>query len=132
MASTAAIAFHERSNLAMGKTVRFRVFPQGTGAPVVRGGDGLVTVTRPGTGSFLCTMKHPYRWLMGAEFTVQTASSTDLSPRLGAVSNEGTTSPITVAFRLETGSTPTDMSANANNSVLVALTFEDSNTLIQS
>lgn len=132
MGSSASIAFPVRSSLAAHKQVHLRIFPQGTGAPVVRGGRGLVTVTRPGTGAFLITMKHSYRWLMGAAFTVQTASSTDLTPRLGAVSNENTSTPMTIAFRLEAGSTPTDMSADANNSVFVTLTFEDSRTLVTS
>lgn len=130
--SSSAKRYPARHDLANGKTIHLRIFPQGTGAPVVRGGGGNVTVTREGVGAYRLTMSEAYRWLIGCAATVQMASSTDLTFRLGAVANENSASPVTVDFRLEAGSTPTEVAANANNSVLLTLTFEDSNTHITS
>ena len=112
------------------KTVSLRFFPQGTGAPVVNNKEsaGVASVTRTGVGTFLVTLDTNYRNLVGFNASVQSSSAADLRAQVGDVSNLGTSSATTVVVRLLAGATPTDQAANANNSVSLQLSFDDSSS----
>ena len=121
----------EDTILTIGKkrtAINLRFFPQGTGVPVVNPFDarGVASVVWQSTGTFLITLSDTWRRLTAADCTVQMAAATDLVPQFGAISNFGTGTPPTLMLRLLTGATPTDMAANANNSVSVELILCDS------
>lgn len=111
------------------KVVAFKFFPQGTGAPVVNAAEsrGVASITRTGVGTFLVTLTDAYRVNPGYKPGLQSSAAAALYPQIGDISNVGTSSPVTIVFRIVNGSgAATDMSAGANNSVSCELTFNDS------
>jgi hypothetical protein len=118
------------------RSISFMFFPQGssttpltTAAGTLRDPGGLVAnVTRSATaGKFLVTMNDAFFKVVGIKTDVQlSADTTDLHSQVGDRANEGTATPLTFVVRLLTGTTNTDMAANANNSVTVTLEVEES------
>lgn len=91
-------------------------------------GKGVASVVRNSAGNFTITLTDPYLKLVAAIPGIQTNSNTDIYPTFGAFSNVGSTTGAAVSFvmRLLTGSTETDLAANANNRVSFWLVFQDS------
>ena len=122
----------EDTILTIGKkrtALNLRFFPQGTSNPTVNPFDsrGIASVVRNGTaGEFLITLNDTWRRLTAITATVQMATATDLVPQVATVANFGTSTAPTIILRLLAGATPTDMAANANNSVSVELVVCDS------
>lgn len=110
------------------KVIRGRFFPQGTSDPTVPAASnrGVATITRTGVGVFLITLSDAYRRLISATATVQKSTAADLVPQFGDISNLGTATPVTAVLRLNAVATPTDLAADANNSVFYELEFADS------
>jgi hypothetical protein len=118
------------------RSISFRFFPQGTSTTPLTSAAGtlrdpgrhVANVTRTGTaGVFTVTMNERARRVIAIHPSVQlSANNVDLSAQAGDVSNEGTNNALTFNVRLMTGTTATDMAANANNSVSVTVEIEDS------
>jgi len=118
------------------RVIVFRFFPQGssttpltTAAGTLRDPGGFVAnVTRTATaGKFIVTMNDPYYKVICVSPAVQlSADTTDLEAQCGDLSNENTATALSFVVRLLTGTTNTDMAANANNSVMVQLEVEES------
>lgn len=118
------------------RVIVFRFYPQGssttpltTAAGTLRDPMGCVAnVTRTATaGKFTVTMNDAFYKVIAISPNVQlSADTTDLTPQVGDVSNEGTATPLSFVVRLLTATTNTDMAANANNSVMVQLEVEES------
>lgn len=102
-------------------------FPQGAGVPtfVAKDNPGLASVARSTNGVYLLTLQDTYRRLISKQASVQMATATDLVPQFGAISNVGSATPVTVVVRVNAGATPTDVAADAANSVSVQLCFSD-------
>ena len=109
-------------------TVFGTFYPQNTSAPTVNENQtrGVASIARSAAGTFLITLKHPYKRLVSAQATVQHTTAVDLVPQFGDISNVGTSSAVTAVLRLNAVATATDMAANANNSVSFSLVFADS------
>jgi len=117
------------------RTLRFRFYPQGTSttalttvAGTLRDPGGLVAnVTRTATaGVFTINLADPAYRIVGGQATVQVvANNVDLFAQFGTIT-EGSAANATAVVRLMTGTTATDLSANANHSVLVTIDIEDS------
>lgn len=118
------------------RVIVFRFFPQGssttpltTAAGTLRDPGGFVAnVTRTATaGKFIVTMNDAFYKVIAISPNVQiSADTTDLTYQVGDVTNENTANPLSFVIRLLTGTTNTDMAANANNSVMVQLEVEES------
>lgn len=114
----------------------FRFYPQGNSTTPLTAaagtlrdpGGAVANVTRTATaGKFTVTMNDPYYRVIAISPNVQlSADTTDLTAQAGDVSNEATATPLSFVIRLLTGTTNTDMAANANNSVMVELEVEES------
>ena len=126
--------FLDTSRTALSRKLRqyhIRFFPAGTSNPTTTAQDikGVASIVRNGTaGEWLITMRTPFKRLLSAQATIQMASATDLTPQIATISNVGTTSAVTILVRALAGATPTDIAANANNSVMVSLFFDDADT----
>ncbi len=110
------------------RSLNLRFFPAGTGNPTTTAQDvkGVSSIVRNGTaGEWLITLQDSYKRLLSAQATIQMATATDLVPQFATIANVGTTSPVTLILRANTGATPTDIAANANNSIFVSLVFDD-------
>lgn len=113
------------------KILNFRFFPAGTGNPTTTAQDikGVSSIVRNGTaGEWLITLKSPYKRLLSAQATIQMASATDLVPQFATIANVGTASAVTLLLRANAAATPTDIAANANNSISVTLIFDDADS----
>ncbi len=117
------------------KRIKFTFFPNGTSttAMTVAAGTlvtdgGVANVTRTATaGKFIATLDEAYVKLLSKQVSVQlSADTTDLTAQFGDISLGSSTAAATVVIRLLAGTTNTDMSSNANNSVSVTLEFQDS------
>lgn len=111
------------------RELNIRFFPAGTGNPTTTAQDvkGVASIVRNGgAGEWLITLQDTYKRLIRATGSIQMASATDLTFQVATVANVGTTSAVTVIVRALAGATPTDIAANANNSVFVTLVFDDS------
>lgn len=126
--------FLDTSRTSLSRKLReyhIRFFPAGTGNPTTTAQDikGVASIVRNGTaGEWLVTMKTPFKRLLSAQATIQMASATDLTPQIATVANLGTTSAVTIIVRALAGATPTDIAANANNSVMLSLFFDDADS----
>lgn len=111
------------------KKVHVRFYPQNTADPVVEHDGGVASVGRSGAGKFLVTLDDSYFKLKHANVSYRDErDNADLYAQLGAVSNEGTTSPITVVVKLKTATVNTDVAAGAgakDRAVYLELEFED-------
>lgn len=104
-------------------------YPDGTSAPTFQTdwADGVAEVTRTDVGTFLVRLADSYWRLWGYSATVQSSSAAALFAQVGDISNVASSSQITVVVRVVNGSgSPTEMTANANNSVCLTLLFNDS------
>ena len=110
------------------KSIDLLIFPDSTNAPTFKSTGGVKSVARSAAGKFLVTLQDPYRKLRGVHATYNTAAdNVDLYAQGGVVSNEGTTSPVTVVVKLKTGATNTDAAAaDPDNFISVMIDFEDS------
>lgn len=115
--------------------VNFR--PQGTGAPTINDAStGIKSVSRSAAGRFLLTFSNVYKQFLGATATTQlAANNVDLVAQCGTFT-AGTSQTVptsgtapTLIVRLMTGTTETDLAADANDSVSVTVWFRrnDSN-----
>jgi len=111
-------------------------YPQGTSntaytvsAGTMVGGKGIASVVRNGSaGEWLITLQDSYKRLLKRGGSIQMAAATDLSLQFATIANVGTGSPPTILVRALAGATPTDIAANANNSISISLTFSDADT----
>ena len=112
------------------KILNFRFFPAGASNPTTTAQDikGVSSIVRNNAGEWLITLKSPYKRLLSAQATIQMASATDLVPQFATIANVGTTSAVTLLLRANAVATPTDIAANANNSISVTLIFDDADS----
>src|SRR6187549_2538530 len=113
------------------RMLNIRFFPAGTSNPTTTAQDikGVASIVRNGTaGEWLITLQDSYKRLLSAQATIQMATATDLVPQIATVSNLGTTSPVTLIVRANAVATPTDIAANANNSISLSLIFDDADS----
>ena len=118
------------SEMVLGKKrykLDFTFFPAAAGTPtfVAKDNPGLASVAWTSTGVFTLTLQDTYRRLISKQLTLQMNAATDLTAQFGAVSNVGSATPVTVVVRTLAAATPTDIAANANNSISVQLCFSD-------
>lgn len=93
------------------------------------GGKGVASVVRNATaGEWLITLQDTYKRLMSKYGSIQMAAATDLTFQFATIANVGTTTAPTILVRALAVATPTDIAANANNSVSVTLCFSDADT----
>jgi hypothetical protein len=112
------------------RTLHIRFFPDTASPPTYSAQDtkGVASIVLSTTGVWLITLKDTYKRLLSAHATIQMTTATDLVPQIGDVANLGTATPVTVVVRANAVATPTNIAANANNSISVTLTFDDSDT----
>jgi hypothetical protein len=112
------------------RTLEIRFFPDTANAPTYSAQDvkGVSSIARSAQGTFLITLQDTYKRLRSAHATVQHTTAVDLVAQIGDVANLATTNPVTVVVRLNAAATATDMAANANNSVMVTLNFDDADS----
>lgn len=113
------------------KMLNIRFFPAGTSNPTTSAQDikGVASIVRNGTaGVWLITLQDSYKRLLSAQATIQMTTATDLVPQIGDVANLGTATPVTLIVRANAVATPTDIAANANNSITVTLIFDDADS----
>ncbi len=110
--------------------LNIRFFPVSAADPTYSAQDtkGVTSIVLTTTGVWTITLQDSYKRLLSAQATIQMASATDLVPQFGAVSNLGTATPVTVVLRANAVATPTDIAANAANSISVTLIFDDADT----
>jgi hypothetical protein len=116
--------------------INLTFLPQGTSntaytvaAGTLVGGKGVASVVRNATaGEWLITLQDSYKKLLSKYGSIQMASATDLTLQFATIANLGTTSAVTVLVRALAAATPTDIAANANNSVSVTLCFSDADS----
>lgn len=113
--------------------INMTFYPQGTSntaytvaAGTLVGGKGVASVVRNASaGEYLITMQDTYARLLSRHGSIQMAAATDLILQFATITNVGTGTAPTILVRALAGATPTDIAANANNSVSVVLTFSD-------
>jgi hypothetical protein len=99
-------------------SAKFR--PQGAGVPIQDSGVGSLTVVRNGSaGEYLITFAENYGLLVSAQATIQMAAATDVVPQFATYSATART----IILRALAAAVPTDIAANANNSISVAFEF---------
>ena len=112
-------------------------FPQGASntaytvaAGTLVGGKGVASVVRNGSaGEYLITLQDSYKRLLSKYGSIQMAAATDLNLQFATIANLGSsTAAVTVIVRALAGATPTEIAANANNSISVTLVFSDADT----
>lgn len=87
-------------------------------------GRGLYSVSRTGAGLFTLTFTDDFAALVAATATVQvSADNVDLHCQIGDFTAGTSSARPTLKVRLLTGTTATDLSANANHRVFLKLTF---------
>ena len=109
----------------------FKFFPNGTStAALTIVGDTaqVASVIRTGTaGTFTVTMNDAYRRVVIVP-VVQHVTAADLVAQVGAITNQGGASPLSFVIRVLAGATPTDITADANSSVMVYFASINSST----
>ena len=113
------------------KMLNIRFFPAGASNPTTSAQDikGVASIVRNGTaGVWLITLQDSYKRLLSAQATIQMSTATDLVPQIGDVANLGTATPVTLIVRANAVATPTDIAANANNSISLSLIFDDADS----
>jgi hypothetical protein len=113
------------------KELNIRFFPAGAANPTYSAQDtkGVASIVRNGAaGVWLVTLQDSYKRLLSAQATIQMTTATDLVPQIGDVANLATTSAVTLIVRANAVATPTDIAANANNSITLTLKFDDADS----
>lgn len=116
------------------KVLHFRFFPAGAGNPTVAAQDskGVASIVRNGTaGEWLITLQDNYRRLLSAQATIQMAAATDLVPQFATIStavNARGATVMTLLLRANAVAIPTDIAADANNSISVSLFLDDADS----
>jgi len=110
--------------------VQFKFFPAGNSGttPLTIAGDRkmVTSVVRNGTaGEFLVTMADAYRNVMITP-SLQLAAAVDQKLQLGTVSNENTSTPLTFIVRCLAVAAASEIAANANNVIHIAIQAVDS------
>jgi hypothetical protein len=103
-------------------------FPQGTSNPLFTPANckGFASIVRNGTaGEWLITVQDTFRRILARGGSIQMASATDLNLQFATIAGVASTSPPTLIVRTLAGATPTDIAANANNSITVSLVVSD-------
>jgi hypothetical protein len=112
------------------KEVNVRFYPNGTGVPTWETEGGIASVAWTATGKFLITLTDSFLKVRDAQVSYRDErDNVDLYAQLGPVSNEGTTSPVTIVVKLKTGTANTDTAAGAgarDRAVYCNFVFEDS------
>jgi len=117
------------------RNVYFRFFPSGnstTAMTSVAGdlwdpGSVVSNVAQVSDGVFLVTMRDPSFRVIFADAKVQlAANNVDLYGQVGAISMPTNGDPVSFYVRTMTGTTPTVIASNTNNSVMVHVHIEDS------
>lgn len=123
--------YDSRSNVPYEREINVRFFPDAGNAPTFVAADNLYvnTITRTAQGAYLITLLDTFVRFAGAQITPQIAAAGGAARfwKLGAVSNVGTSTPVTVQlFCLDNADAAQNpVAANAANSVSVKLTFID-------
>lgn len=124
---------HSLTNGVRPRDAFFRFFPQGASTDPMTSAAGTLhdpggvvdNVTQTGTGIFLVKMRDPAHRVIFVDPVVQlAANNVDLHGQAGAIDYESDGAEFYV--KTMTGTTPTAISANANNSVMVHVHIEDS------
>lgn len=113
------------------KALHITFFPAGTGNPTTTARDikGVASIVRNGTaGEWLITLQDTYKRLVSKTGSIQMAASTDLTFQFATIANVGTTTAPTILVRALAVATPTDIAADANNSISVSLVFDDADS----
>lgn len=112
------------------KMLNIRFFPAAGANPTYTAQDikGVASITRNNAGEWLITLQDSYKRLLSAQATIQMATATDLVPQIATVANLGTATPVTLLVRANAVATPTDIAANANNSISLTLIFDDADS----
>ncbi len=112
------------------RVLNIRFFPVAAANPTYSAQDtkGVASIVLTATGVWTITLQDSYKRLLSAQATIQMAAATDLVPQVGTVANLATTTPVTVVVRANAVATPTDIAANANNSISVTLIFDDADS----
>lgn len=108
--------------------INLTFFPAGAGNPTFTASSckGVASIVRNGTaGEWLITLQDTYKRLLSKWGSIQMAASTDLNFQFATITGVGTNAVVTVLVRALAVATPTDIAANANNSVSVTLRFSD-------
>lgn len=111
------------------RRVCFRFFPQGSSAPTFTAAQcpEVSAIDRSSQGLFLVTLNTTFKQLRGFATGVQSVSAAARYCQLGTISNLGTSSNITLQVRIVDGAGAVqDITGDANSSVSVELTFNDS------
>lgn len=108
-------------------------FPNNTGAPTfptlgqTTGILGVKTLVRNGSaGEFLITLDKTYKQLLARWADIQMHTATDLNPQWSDIDVSGAG---TLILRLLAAGTPTDVVANANNSVSFGLVLLETDAI---
>jgi hypothetical protein len=122
------ICHNVRSPELRPKLISGRFFPNGTStSPLPFVGEGIASVVRTASaGVFTVTLLDSYAQLISATADVQHVTAADLEPQYGAFANLGTSEPVSFTLRVLAGSTGTDITANADSSVMFQVLFNDS------
>lgn len=113
------------------RELHIRFFPAGASNPTTTAQDikGVASIVRNGTaGEWLITLQDTFKRLLSAQATIQMATATDLVPQIATVSNLGSALPVTLIVRALAVATPTDIAANANNSIMLSIFFDDADS----
>jgi hypothetical protein len=111
------------------RKVMCRFFPNGTSndALTVRGSGVKGVVRNAAAGVFVVTLEDKWKTaqLIGFSATVQHTTAADLVAQLGDFTDGTASVDSSVIVRVNAAATPTDITANANSSVSVELTFQN-------
>lgn len=111
------------------RNISVRFFPNGTSTnPLSFSGSGVKSVVRTGSaGVFTVTFEDKWKGtqLCGFKALVQHTTAVDLVAQLGDFTDGTSAVDASVLVRLNAVATPTDMAANANNSVGLEFSFQN-------
>lgn len=128
----ANLSFNDVQSRSKGvKTIHARLRILGNTTPAngtfsVVAGDGVVSLTRTGTGAYRITLSDKYVTLIGAHFTVLAATAIDLVPQLFADDVAGAT-PY-VDFKMLAAAVATDTANAVTQDVFVTLVLKNTSS----
>jgi hypothetical protein len=114
------------------KDYQFRFFPNGTSTTAmtvalgtVLSDGGVTSVTRTSNaGEFTVVMDEPNLEILGIQGTVQHTTAADLKVQIGNITQ--TSTGLSFIVRVLAVATGTDITANANSSVMIQMRVKDS------